>query len=181
MARPLNHAALRFLFHEHGNTSTADTFTGKCRPRSLAVAGDISLRRGRNLGAVRLSIHRPHRDGDRDDSRRVSSTRPQQQSILCAVPTPRSAGIRTFFVVAGSCAVAVGWTMAALLFVAGRRLAAYRSWTFCLVVAALSCMFSPFGTILGVFTIFVLCRQSVRELFESTTRTAVPKPDRSRG
>ena len=87
----------------------------------------------------------------------------------------------TFFVVAGSCAVAVGWTMAALLFVAGRRLAAYRSWTFCLVVAALSCMFSPFGTILGVFTIFVLCRQSVRELFESTTGTAVPKPDRSRG
>ena len=34
---------------------------------------------------------------------------------------------------------------------------------------------------LGVFTIVVLCRQSVRELFESTTGTAVPKPDRSRG
>jgi hypothetical protein len=35
-------------------------------------------------------------------------------------------------------------------------------------VAALSCAFMPFGTVLGVFTIVVLVRPSVKQLFESS-------------
>ena len=47
---------------------------------------------------------------------------------------------------------------------------------FSLVIAGLNCLQIPFGTILGVFTIIVLARDSVRELYEaelSTDRLAV--------
>jgi hypothetical protein len=39
--------------------------------------------------------------------------------------------------------------------------------TFSFVVAAINCFQIPFGTILGVFTIVVLIRDSVRELYET--------------
>ena len=50
-------------------------------------------------------------------------------------------------------------------FLAGRYLSQQRHYTFCLVMAAVACMFMPFGTVLGVFTIIVLVRESVKELF----------------
>jgi hypothetical protein len=37
---------------------------------------------------------------------------------------------------------------------------------FCLVMASITCMFMPFGTVLGVFTLIVLMRPSVKPLFE---------------
>jgi hypothetical protein len=36
---------------------------------------------------------------------------------------------------------------------------------FCLVMAGIQCIFMPFGTVLGVFTIIVLMRNSVKEAF----------------
>jgi hypothetical protein len=39
--------------------------------------------------------------------------------------------------------------------------------TFSLVVAAIDCIQIPMGTVLGVFTIVVLVRDSVRELYEA--------------
>jgi hypothetical protein len=57
-------------------------------------------------------------------------------------------------------------SLAALLAVAGRRLKQRRSHTFCLVVAGLTCMNMPLGTVLGVFTLVVLTRPGVREAFE---------------
>lgn len=36
---------------------------------------------------------------------------------------------------------------------------------YCLVMAGIECMFMPFGTVLGVFTIIVLMRESVQKLF----------------
>lgn len=39
--------------------------------------------------------------------------------------------------------------------------------TFSLVVAGLNCLNMPFGTILGVFTFFVLLRESVREVYRA--------------
>jgi hypothetical protein len=56
---------------------------------------------------------------------------------------------------------------AASLVVAGRSLAREKHWTYCLVVAGLSCAFFPFGTILGVFTIVVLSKSEVKALFEA--------------
>ena len=58
-----------------------------------------------------------------------------------------------------------GWAFAVCLALAGRALARRRRYIFCLVMAGLACMFMPFGTVLGVFTIIVLMRDSVRELF----------------
>src|ERR1051326_6025632 len=39
--------------------------------------------------------------------------------------------------------------------------------TFSLVVAGINCLHIPLGTVLGVFTIIVLIRDSVRELYEA--------------
>lgn len=57
------------------------------------------------------------------------------------------------------------WTAAALLLFAGRFLSQRRHWLFCLIVAGLSCLNMPLGTVLGVFTIIVLNRESVKSLF----------------
>lgn len=70
-----------------------------------------------------------------------------------------------FFVVLGSAMVIAGWTFSALVFYAGRSLARRRRYMFCLVMAALECCFQPFGTVLGIFTIIVLMRDSVKQLF----------------
>jgi hypothetical protein len=54
------------------------------------------------------------------------------------------------------------------LFKAGRNLVNHKSYTFCLVIAGISCIFMPFGTVLGIFTIIVLLRDSVKQLFNGT-------------
>lgn len=64
--------------------------------------------------------------------------------------------------------MAMGWTIAALMVAAGRRLRQRRSPTFCMVIAGISCMFFPWGTVLGVFTLVVLSKPSVRALFGTT-------------
>ena len=61
--------------------------------------------------------------------------------------------------------ILAGWAFAVCLALAGRYLEQRRRYNFCLVMAAVACMFSPFGTVLGVFTIIVLSRPSVKELF----------------
>jgi len=61
--------------------------------------------------------------------------------------------------------ITFGWIFAALIFTTGRFLAQHRHHTFCLVMAGIECIFMPFGTVLGVFTIVVLVRESVRPLF----------------
>ena len=57
-----------------------------------------------------------------------------------------------------------GWALAALTAFAGRSLAQRRRYTFCLVMGGIECLFMPVGTVLGVFTIIVLVRDSVKEL-----------------
>ena len=61
--------------------------------------------------------------------------------------------------------IAAGWTLAALMALAGRSLAQRKRYTFCLVMGGVECLFMPVGTVLGVFTIIVLVRDSVKELF----------------
>jgi hypothetical protein len=58
-----------------------------------------------------------------------------------------------------------GWALAASMFMTGRFLARRTHHTFCLAVAGIECIFMPFGTVLGVFTIIVLMRESVKVLF----------------
>lgn len=70
------------------------------------------------------------------------------------------------FVAAGSFLFFLGWTMAIAIFCAGRFLAQHTHYLYCLVIAGIECLFMPLGTILGVFTIVVLMRPSVKALFE---------------
>jgi len=73
--------------------------------------------------------------------------------------------VGVFLVLIAMFAILVGWTLAVCIIIAGRCLAKRRRYMFCLVMAAISCVFMPFGTVLGVFTIIVLMRPSVKELF----------------
>ena len=57
------------------------------------------------------------------------------------------------------------WTLATLTIITGKKITKRLSYTFCLVMAGIECLFMPFGTILGVFTIIVLCRPSVKAQF----------------
>ncbi len=61
--------------------------------------------------------------------------------------------------------ILIGWTLSVIIIVAGRKLKARRSRTFCMVVAGLECILMPFGTVLGVLTLIVLMRPSVEQLF----------------
>jgi len=61
--------------------------------------------------------------------------------------------------------IVLGWTLAVCQIIAGSNLAKRRRYMFCLVIAAISCILMPHGTVLGVFTIIILMRPSVRELF----------------
>ncbi len=72
------------------------------------------------------------------------------------------------FIVIPVIMIVSGLTAAICMTVAGRRLNQNRSYMFCLVITGIECMFMPFGTVLGVFTIIVLMRPSVKELFGVT-------------
>lgn len=79
-------------------------------------------------------------------------------------PSPALLG-GLFVLVAGSF-MAVGWTLAVCTFLAGRNLARRKNYLFCLIMAGvMAAACTPFGTILGVFTIIVLMRPSVKEAF----------------
>lgn len=70
-----------------------------------------------------------------------------------------------FFAVIAGTIILMGWTFAISIAFAGRSLATRKRYTFCLVMAGVECMFTPFGTVLGVLAIIVLVRPSVKELF----------------
>jgi len=79
---------------------------------------------------------------------------------------PPPAFIGWFFVVMGGLFVFLGLCFAGMVFYGGRCIAKRKHYTFCLVAAGLSCLFMPFGTVLGVFTLVVLMRPTVKQLFE---------------
>jgi hypothetical protein len=56
---------------------------------------------------------------------------------------------------------------AVLNVISGFCLRANKYRTFSLVVAAINCLHIPLGTVLGIFTIIVLIRSSVRELYDA--------------
>ena len=71
------------------------------------------------------------------------------------------------FAVLGSVLFLIGIAMAICILMTGRSLSLRKRYSFVLVMACIECLFIPFGTILGVFTIVVLSRESVRGLFST--------------
>jgi len=76
------------------------------------------------------------------------------------------------FISGGSLFFLLGLTTAICILIAGRCLATRRHYLFAFVIACVECIFMPFGTVLGVFTIIVLSRESVKAFF-STAQTSV--------
>ncbi len=57
------------------------------------------------------------------------------------------------------------WTMSSLELLTGRSLASHSRYRLCFVMACFELLNFPIGTALGIFTILVLSRPSVRDLF----------------
>ena len=91
--------------------------------------------------------------------------------LVGSIATPTEEGIPmaavgAMFTIFPACIILIGWALAASIALTGYYLSKRLHYTFCLVVAGVECIFMPFGTVLGVFTIIVLVRPSVKALFE---------------
>ncbi len=62
-----------------------------------------------------------------------------------------------FFILGIAFGVALLWS--------GRCLARRKNYSFSFITACIECLFLPFGTVLGVFTLVVLSRESVKALY----------------
>jgi hypothetical protein len=79
------------------------------------------------------------------------------------------------FIGIGSAISLLVWSLAACTLFAAYNLSKKRRYLFCFVIACISCASVPLGTILGVFTIVVLARPGVKELFDhGPTETPTP-------
>lgn len=67
-----------------------------------------------------------------------------------------------------------GGASAFLTFFTARSLSDHRRRTFCLVISALCCLSIPWGTVIGVCTILVLNRPSVKLLFDQQPAPGTP-------
>jgi hypothetical protein len=87
---------------------------------------------------------------------------------------PPPAFLGWIFIVLGAVFFLAGVTMAICILIAGRCLSRRKRYSFALVIACIECLFVPFGTILGVFTIVALSRDSEGIVLRRTnTSTAV--------
>ena len=76
-----------------------------------------------------------------------------------------------FLVGVASLIILTGWCVAICILLAGHFLAKRKHYTFCMVMAGIECLFFPFGTVLGVFSIVVLARESVKQIFVASQPT----------
>jgi hypothetical protein len=72
------------------------------------------------------------------------------------------------FIVIASSMILGGWLFAAAVAFSGVSLFQRRRHTYSLVVGGVECMFVPVGTVLGVFTVLLLTRPSVRQLYDGS-------------
>lgn len=82
--------------------------------------------------------------------------------------------VGVLFVAIPSVIILCGFALSTAIVMAGRRLAACRSHQFCLVVAGIECLFTPFGTVLGVFTLLTLLKPEARACFGLAQNHSTP-------
>lgn len=70
-----------------------------------------------------------------------------------------------FFVVLASLLIVAFLAFAAMAIRAGANLANARGYDFCIAIACVECLIVPFGTMLGVISLVILLRPSVKQLF----------------
>jgi hypothetical protein len=79
---------------------------------------------------------------------------------------PPPAALGWFFMIMAAGVMVSLWGLALCMILTGRYLIRHRHHMFCLVIAALVCMNAPLGTVLGVFTLVLLLKPEVKEMFE---------------
>jgi hypothetical protein len=93
--------------------------------------------------------------------------------VFITAPPPSGGGappppaLGWIFVILSGAALLLGWTWAACLMIAGWFLGRRQHYMYCIILGCSALLFQPLGTILGVFTIIVLIRPSVKRLFET--------------
>ncbi len=75
----------------------------------------------------------------------------------------------TIFLVIGLLVILLNLAIGTALVYAGRCLSQHRAYTYCFIIALLECLGFPLGTLLGVFTIIVLQRETVKERFAANS------------
>jgi len=83
------------------------------------------------------------------------------------------------FAFIGAVVILMMWALGICTVLAGKYLRQRRNRTFCFVVAGILTVFFPFGTVLGVFTLVVLLKPEVKDLFEGTSGTEPHLPQNS--
>ena len=78
-----------------------------------------------------------------------------------------------FFIAFSLTWMIAGLTMSVFVYRAGRHLRRRERHMFCVVMAGVMCAFAPFGTVLGVFTLLVLHRPTVKDAFAASDATRV--------
>ncbi|PQO39213.1 hypothetical protein C5Y96_04980 [Blastopirellula marina] len=90
-------------------------------------------------------------------------------SIAGATPEPEARGmgvlVGVLFIMVGTAIIITFWVIAFCLYLSGSYLKAHKNHMFCLVMSVIMCVSFPLGTTLGVFSIIVLVRPSVKRLF----------------
>ena len=72
--------------------------------------------------------------------------------------------------------IGTGWLLGAFIIFSGRRLQKLEGRTFCTVIAGIECALMPIGTVLGVFTLMALTKDSVKALFNPEDYPSPPIP-----
>jgi hypothetical protein len=98
-------------------------------------------------------------------------------SFFVHAPPPRHgepppAFLGWFFMAFGAALFLLGQAFAGCIVAAGRCLHSRSRYWFIFVIACLECGFFPFGTVLGVFTIVLLTRPAVKQMFGLSGRTS---------
>ncbi len=70
------------------------------------------------------------------------------------------------FVIMGGMFFLFGQASSICIILSGRYIKQTKNYMFSFIIACISCLFFPFGTVLGVFTIIVFSRNSVKKRYE---------------
>ena len=89
-------------------------------------------------------------------------------------PPPKFVG--WMFIGIAAVVIMIGLAFAICVIAAGRSLQKRKRYMFCLVMAGIECLFMPLGTVLGVFTIILLVKEDVKQLFVSAARPTPSRP-----
>lgn len=89
--------------------------------------------------------------------------------VIGASKEPEAAVVGYILIIIGIMALLIGMTIGLLKVLTGHLLKKRRMKTLCIIIAVVTCLGIPYGTVQGIFTIIVLVRPSVDDLFKAAT------------